>query len=357
MQQGLQKSPRKKKYQTPYGEVLVNRYVYRKRDGGKIYVPLEEQAKLLGGNYTPKLAKMLSWKYSKMPAKAVAQDLSQNHNRPISAKLVQIVTSCVSAVAIDKEYEYEYSIPSLGSKVSHISIGLDGTTSPIRQEGYRETMCATLSLYNKKAERLHTIYSAVAPESGKNSFYQVLSMEIERLKTKYPDVTYLALADGAKSNWSYLQDKVQKEILDFYHATEYLGKIAPSMAADAKTWLEIVCHQLKNKKNGAKELLKDMKKKYKTLLDVPQKEALQTAICYYQNNLHRMDYAKYIKEGYPIGSGVTEAACKAVVKQRVSASGMRWSRGGIQEILILRALVCTEGRWTQFWNKYTQNAA
>ena len=38
-----------------------------------------------------------------------------------------------------------------------------------------------------------------------------------------------------------------------------------------------------------------------------------------------MKYADYQNEGYPIGSGVTEAACKTVAKQRLSQSGMRWT--------------------------------
>ena len=65
-----------------------------------------------------------------------------------------------------------------------------------------------------------------------------------------------------------------------------------------------------------------------------------------------MQYAKYIKKGYPIGSGVTEAACKVVVKQRLNLSGMKWNIDTAQQMLVLRGLVCTTGRWEQFWKHF-----
>jgi hypothetical protein len=67
-----------------------------------------------------------------------------------------------------------------------------------------------------------------------------------------------------------------------------------------------------------------------------------------------MNYALYQKRHYPIGSGVTEAACKTVIKQRLCCSGMRWKEKGAAAILSLRALVLTSTRWNQFWNKLNQ---
>jgi len=55
--------------------------------------------------------------------------------------------------------------------------------------------------------------------------------------------------------------------------------------------------------------------------------------------------------------GVTEAACKTLVKQRLCASGMRWKRKGAGIVLSLRALTHTVGRWTQFWQKIDQFGA
>lgn len=67
-----------------------------------------------------------------------------------------------------------------------------------------------------------------------------------------------------------------------------------------------------------------------------------------------MDYARCLAEHWPLGSGVTEAACKTLVKQRLCQSGMRWKEAGAGIILSLRALVLTKSRWQQFWDKIDQ---
>ena len=46
-----------------------------------------------------------------------------------------------------------------------------------------------------------------------------------------------------------------------------------------------------------------------------------------------MDYAELVAQHIPIGSGVTEAACKVLVKQRLCGSGMRWKERGAAAVL------------------------
>jgi len=84
------------------------------------------------------------------------------------------------------------------------------------------------------------------------------------------------------------------------------------------------------------------------------KENLQAAITYYHNHQHQMNYAQFRQKNYPVGSGVTEAACKTLIKQRLCCSGMRWKEKGASIILSLRALVLTSTRWEQFWDKLNQ---
>jgi hypothetical protein len=64
-----------------------------------------------------------------------------------------------------------------------------------------------------------------------------------------------------------------------------------------------------------------------------------------------MHYAEAMANHLPIGSGVTEAACKVLVKARLGGSGMKWKRTGAEIVLSLRALTHTKGRWGQFWDK------
>ena len=62
-----------------------------------------------------------------------------------------------------------------------------------------------------------------------------------------------------------------------------------------------------------------------------------------------MDYAELVAANIPIGSGVTEAACKVLVKQRLCGSGMRWKEPRAAAVLSVRCLTYTPGRWDQFW--------
>ena len=68
-----------------------------------------------------------------------------------------------------------------------------------------------------------------------------------------------------------------------------------------------------------------------------------------------MNYANHKKENLPIGSGVTEAACKVIINERLSQSGMKWTISGAQNTLSVRALCHTGNRWQQFWSFIDSN--
>ena len=66
-------------------------------------------------------------------------------------------------------------------------------------------------------------------------------------------------------------------------------------------------------------------------------EKLQGAITYFSNHQHQMEYASYRANHFPIGSGVTEAACETRVLQRLCCSGMRWKERDTSIVPSLRA--------------------
>ena len=83
---------------------------------------------------------------------------------------------------------------------------------------------------------------------------------------------------------------------------------------------------------------------------------LEAAMTYFTNQSRegRMDYAPLVESRIPIGSGVTEAACKVRVKQRLCGSGMKWKEPGAAAVLSVRCLTYTTDRWSQFWSKIDQ---
>jgi hypothetical protein len=51
-----------------------------------------------------------------------------------------------------------------------------------------------------------------------------------------------------------------------------------------------------------------------------------------------MRYACLREVGLAVGSGITEEACKSVVKTRTNGSGQRWRPEGLEAVLTLRSV-------------------
>ncbi len=64
-----------------------------------------------------------------------------------------------------------------------------------------------------------------------------------------------------------------------------------------------------------------------------------------------MHYDEYLKEGFPIGSGVVESTCGHTVKDRMEGTGRRQSIEGAESTLPLRS-VYTGGDWNAYWQWY-----
>ena len=301
------------------------------------------------------MAKSITSKYIKIPANDVREDLIENHSLKLSQSYIQNLTFVVGKIS--ENIEIEYKLPKIEKDVACVGIGVDGTCSYVGDNGWRETMVGTISLYDKEGNRLHTTYISHAPEYGKKLFKQEMTKEIEKIKRVVPkSAKFVGIADGALENWSFLKPHIECEILDFFHVSEYLAKSSKVVNLrndkEQKKWLNDACHSLKNNENAALVLLDEMKNlQSKQKVPKKAKEDLQSAITYFNNHHHQMNYSRAIKNNIPIGSGVTESACKVLVKQRLCVSGAKWSHSGAKHMLDLRAINLTEGRWEQLWNK------
>ena len=350
------KGPVEKDYQTPYGVATVARHVYQSNQGGATFCPLDRDARIVVSS-TPRFAKVLSHKYAEGSSPKVQLDLETNHGRSVSRCLIQDVADAVAAAVLAKEEDWGYTLPKFEGPPSTVAVGLDGTCLLMGEDGWRETMVGTLSFYDREGERLHTVYLAATPEYGKAKFLGRLEQEIARARAKCPDARYVGIADGAKGNWEFLGRHTDVQVTDFWHAVEYLGKAAVVLYRGhpqaRKAWLDEACHRLKHESGGAAWVLKRLRTLARERPWARDDEDVQKAVTYFanQSGAGRMDYAARVEAHEPIGSGVTEAACKVIVKQRLCGSGMKWTEDGAAVVLSLRALSYTPGRWEQFWAK------
>src|SRR5205085_2802634 len=120
----------------------------------------------------------------------------------------------------------------------------------------------------------------------------------------------------------------------------------PETAAAAR-WFAKMRRWLRERRQGVAQVarsatqLLDRRKMTKA-----QRAAFWKAYRYLRRHRRWMDYAGYRRCGLPIGSGVTEAACKTVFTQRFKRSGMRWGHESGQVILDLR-VVYLSGLWEE----------
>jgi len=165
----------------------------------------------------------------------------------------------------------------------------------------------------------------------------------------------IALSDGGNGLEDFVKRFFPKAvcILDFWHAKEYLVELGQSHYSEdeaaRKAWLDDMCHRLKHEGGPAvRKLLEEMDL---ASASAKAREQHHDTLRYFRNHEHRMDYPTYVRNGWQIGSGPVESACKTVVGNRLKGGGMRWGKDGSDAVSHLRGLYLSEPAcWESFWN-------
>lgn len=172
---------------------------------------------------------------------------------------------------------------------------------------------------------------------------------------------WIGLSDGGNGLEDFLLrnfPRIEVVILDFWHAAEYLADLAKAVhpedneAAQALTgqWCRLL------KEEGGATTLAVLREWEGPARRPAVRAQLAKVEEYFRNQLHRMEYPEYLAEGWQIGSGPVESACKTVVGQRLKLAGMRWGEDGSHAVCHVRALYRSEkGQWEAFWERNYTN--
>jgi hypothetical protein len=349
-------------YQTLYGEVTVMRHRYQRSVGGTTVCPLEDTCQLRFGAATPLLAEVVSYKLASAPAREVAQDLATSHALALSDTYLHHLAQEVGQVAVEKQATWRLEAPAPAAPVAIIATGVDGTTLPVVNEAYKEAMCGTIALYDAAGERLQTEYLGTMPEAGKATFAHRMTARVAHVTARYPDAIQVCLGDGAQWNWDFFAAHYPTAVwvLDFYHAATHLHAAAEAIFGKGATAEEYSARwraTLRDAAGGVASFLRSLLYYRNRLPLSPRAQAaLDTELHYFRRHAHLMHYAELRAAGMPIGSGVTEAGCKELIKARFCRSGMRWKRTSGAPILQLRAIKLSH-QWDSFWAKILRYAA
>lgn len=358
------KAPSAGHYQTPYGEVSLWRHTYQTSAGGATYCPLEAACRLNFGTATPLLAEVLSCKVAALTPREVQQDLATAHGLALSASFIAQTAQIVGQIAVEKATRWELSAAAPEAAVAIIATGVDGTTLPLVGEDYKEAMCGTLAFYDTYGQRLSTEYLGALPETGKASFTRHFTTRVAAVLAQHPEALHVCLGDGARWNWQLFETHYPEAIwiLDFYHAAQHLAQAAELIfgtapSAEKTTWYETWRTRLREEAGGVASLIRSLfyYRNRRSCRAVVARQ-LDAEINYFRTHADKMQYADYVAAGLPIGSGVTEAGCKELIKARFCRSGMRWKRETGATILQLRAIRLSD-QWESFWHKVMRYVA
>jgi hypothetical protein len=164
---------------------------------------------------------------------------------------------------------------------------------------------------------------------------------------------WIALSDSGNGLEEFVRTnfgRVDEVILDFWHAAEYLGGLAqalhPADEEAAEQWRQHWCHRLKHE--GGAVVLEELR--HLPVRRPAARQCREEVVRYFAGQVHRMDYPRYQRYGWHIGSGPVESACKTVVGLRMKGGGMRWGEDGADAVAHLRAVFRGEkGQWEGFW--------
>jgi len=316
--------------------------------------------------YTPALARLMCLEGADETSYQKAeQHLEETGGIPVSGRQIQRVVQRVGTAA--QAWQEREAQPG-GSTAPILYVSADGTGVPMRKEelagragkqedGSAKTRMAYLGCVftqHTTDEEGHPVrdYESTTYVSSFGSieeFGPALRQDAIRRGLALA-LQVVLLIDGAEglANMGRLCFSRAIQIVDFYHALGHAGKVLVALLGSKE-------HPDYQKRLGrwARRLLND---KVEQLIAQARQEstgkaqaqAVEKELGYFVNNIDRMQYGTFRRQGFFIGSGVIEAGCKTVIGARCKQSGMFWGEPGAENVLALRCIHSSH-RLGEFW--------
>ena len=192
----------------------------------------------------------------------------------------------------------------------------------------------TVSFVDAQAQRLvcrkYRLPSDVAPAF----LVERMMLDLRHALEQGPSLKVAVVQDGAPEMWKAVVGALRTEpevdewdeVVDWYHVDERLGTCAELCAKQEvgrKTQRARWHRLLLQNEDGIRRVMGSLRRHARRLPDESKQTVLEH-VRYFGNHRTRTNYARYRRQGIPIGSGVTEGACKSLVNVRAKRSGQRW---------------------------------
>jgi hypothetical protein len=257
----------------------------------------------------------------------------------------------------------EQARASTGRYRPTLSVGRDGIFVPLQHRVWQEGATATVSVLDRRGKRVGPGYLGHMPEPGQGTVTAQLSALLHDILSRVDSygLRLVYVTDDGYHPSDYDQSVLRQmsdprrpwccldwiRIIAYYHACHYVQQLADAICGpgtESQGWAKRMREQLKPKAHGvtrglqsASALRRKCGLRGQTTLDAQAYASLH-------KRSRWMRYQSYRRQHLPIGSGITEAACKMVFTQRLKRSGMSWTTTGGQVILDLR-VIWLSGVW------------
>lgn len=351
-------------YMTAAGPVTVERWLYKDRRDPTAHAlaALDRKLGILEGFWTTRAAEQASWVVTQMTPQKAEDLFERVGNMAPSKSSLDRLPRALGERWEAKREAYEQVLREaivVPDGATSVAVSIDGVLAPVdggarptevRSDaakegrtskgpaGYRELGCATMSFCDEKGDLISAIRFGRGPESKKRALKDTLRKDVAQVLAQRPWLKVAKITDAGGDNWEFTATLPEgPEILDFFHATEHLSAAIASVHGDGtlatRHKFEALRERLLLEDRGAEVVIDALAYLRRAH---PHNATVKTTLAYFRKNRHRMLYARWKREGFMIGSGVVEAACKTLVAQRLKLSGMRWSAHGAQAILTMR---------------------
>ncbi len=341
-----------------FGKIRFERHYYRyknaKEGEEKGFAHLDQKMGYSAGEVTPSLAELLALEGISTPFEEATKKVEKYLFFQISDNTLRKETEAFGAIQEEIEKELITQSQDLNWRQKRQREGktelkgriygsVDGFMAPLL-EGWKEFKA--LAWYNVEEISTYTKrrhHSSVVGEQN-NLQAENIIYHCDKLKPKEFGELFWAtgcqrqvdfyeekvfIGDGAKWIWDMIEFYYPEatQILDWYHASQYLYRIADVVfeegSDDYDNWIKKTKTLLWE--GRISQLIEECN--HFSSNPTTSKEA-HAAVTYYTNNKKRMNYAHYRKEGYFIGSGTIESGVKRIGELRLKEAGARWTRDG-----------------------------
>lgn len=362
---------------TRFGQITFRRWFFQNTLPGEPGIaPLDLRLGLFGGRVTPALAEVVGRLAADLPQQAVLDVLRERFAvtpgvatlRNVVRDLAEQVRGHHDDVAIQRLSQLlEQARHSPGKHEPLLQVGRDGVFVQTRP-CWEEASCGTLAVYDRSRRRLGTVYLGQMPEREQPTLTarltHVITGTLTNLGGYVPKLRYVTDAGCHPQAYFHQVLKPMKHPLsgqplawswgvDFYHACEYVSKLAAALfgaGEAASAWATKQRQTLRTKTGGVARVIQSAAQQRRRRGLRGTKQDFAAALNYLQTYRPYLDFAERRRAGEPIGSGITEAGCKVIFNQRLKQSGMRWHRQTGQHIVDLRTAV-RGGLWSPIWNR------